>query len=255
MQLHDPWGNLKTFTEARIALGRAGGSVPTAPRLDFQLAHARARDAVMCPFDPDALAERIRPLHPEVIVAPSLAADRATFLQRPDLGRRLSEAGRDALAKVPLNPDLVIVLSDGLSTIAVMEQAAPTLAALLPLFARDGWTLAPIVIVPHGRVAVQDEIGGRLNAGLSLMLLGERPGLGSPDSLGAYFTFAPLPGRTDAERNCVSNIRAQGLPPAAAAQKIHALLTASRRLGLSGVSLKDENAQDLGDGSPAARLD
>jgi ethanolamine ammonia-lyase small subunit len=132
------------------------------------------------------------------------------------------------------------MLSDGLSTFAAMRQSAPLLAALLPMLAADGWKIAPLFVVRHARVAIQDEAGALLNAKLSLIALGERPGLGSPDSLGAYFTYSPAPGRTDAERNCVSNIRPEGLPPSAAARKLHALLNASRRLQLSGIQLKDD---------------
>jgi ethanolamine ammonia-lyase small subunit len=252
MELEDSWGDLRRFTAARIALGRAGGSLPTAPLLDFRLAHARARDAVLCPFDPRELAADCRELPVETCVVSSQASDRAVFLRRPDLGRHLSAESREALAAMRMAPDLAIVLSDGLSTFAVMQQAVPLLAELLPLLLRDGWKLAPLVIVPFGRVAIQDEIGAALDAKLTLMVLGERPGMGSPDSLGAYFTYAPRPGRTDAERNCVSNIRPQGLPPAAAARKLHALLTASCRLGLSGVRLKDDAMLPAAPGTPLA---
>lgn len=239
--MNDPWEHLRRFTAARIALGRAGGSLPTAPLLDFRLSHARAKDAVLAPFDPAELAARLDFADLPVHLLESRAADRATYLRRPDLGRSLAPESRELLATGSgSTPDLVIVVSDGLSSLAAMEQTAPVLAALLPLLERDGWQLAPLCIVRHGRVAIQDEIGGVLGAKLSLMLLGERPGLGSPDSLGAYFTHGPKPGLTDASRNCVSNIRPEGLPPAAAARKLHLLLTASRRLGLSGVALKDD---------------
>lgn len=238
-----PWEHLRAHTAARIAIGRTGGSLPTAPLLDFRLAHARARDAVLAPFDPEALAAELRPLGAPVITLESAAHDRAEYLQRPDLGRRLSDASRERLAALAATPgpDLAILLSDGLST-AAMTQCRPVLAALLPALAADGWTLAPLLVVRHARVAIQDEAGALLGARLTVILLGERPGLGSPDSLGAYFTFAPVPGRTDAERNCISNIRPEGLPPADAARKLHALLTTSRRLGLSGVNLKDDTA-------------
>lgn len=237
----DAWPHLRRFTDARIALGRAGASLPTGPLLDFKLAHARAKDAVHQHFEPEALAEQLRPLAPDLLLLESQAADRGTYLQRPDLGRRLSQESADLLAaRPPASPDLVILVSDGLSTTAVMAQALPVLTELLPLL--EDWKLAPLLIVRHGRVAIQDQAGALLNASLSLILLGERPGLGSPDSLGAYFTYAPVPGRNDADRNCVSNIRPQGLAPALAARKIFALLSASRRLKLSGVHLKDEEA-------------
>ncbi|OJU98383.1 MAG: hypothetical protein BGO12_12375 [Verrucomicrobia bacterium 61-8] len=238
----DPWPHLRTHTAARIALGRAGASLPTAPLLDFKLAHARAKDAVLTHFDPEQLAAQLRPLDPGLLIVESEAHDRTTYLQRPDYGRRLSTESAELLSSRAMmpGPDLVILVSDGLSTTAVMTQALPVLAALLPMFRDAGWTLAPLLVVKHGRVAIQDQAGALLHAGLSLILLGERPGLGSPDSLGAYFTYNPVPGRSDAERNCVSNIRPQGLDPALAARKLFHLLSASRHLKLSGVNLKDD---------------
>lgn len=237
----DSWGHLKAFTAARIALGRAGASIPTKERLDFQLSHARARDAVMTPFLPEELAEELAELHPSPLVIESRAPDRSTYLRRPDLGRRLSERSRDLLESIgDEGPwDLVILVSDGLSTTAAMRQAKPLLSLLLPKFLEAGWKVAPLLVTRHGRVAVQDEAGALLQTTISLMLLGERPGLGSPDSLGAYFTFNPVPGRTDAERNCVSNIRPEGLDLPAAAEKLFTLISRSRQLQLSGVDLKD----------------
>ncbi len=239
----DTWSQLKAFTAARIALGRAGGSLPTRERLDFQLALARARDAVHAPFDPADLAAQLAGLTSEVLILTSNAPDRATYLQRPDLGRGLSRPSLLALeaiqAKGPY--DLAIILSDGLSPLATQRQAPPLLAVLLPKLLASGWRVAPLVILANARVAVQDEIGGLLKSRLSLMLLGERPGLGSPDSLGAYFTFQPGPAKTDADRNCVSNIRPEGLAPAAAAEKLFHLLTQSRQRQLSGVLLKDDH--------------
>ena len=162
----------------------------------------------------------------------------------PDLGRRLSSASSSQL--LTLNSqhhdhDLVVIVSDGLSALAASLQAPPLLAALLPRLRAAGLTLAPLCLVRHARVALQDELGSLLRARLSLMLLGERPGLGTPDSLGAYFTFAPRPGRTDADRNCLSNIRPAGLTPAAAAEKLAALISTALRLGLTGTALKDES--------------
>jgi ethanolamine ammonia-lyase small subunit len=179
------------------------------------------------------------------MVVDSAARKRAEFLQRPDLGRSLANESRALLtahAAATAPCDLVIIISDGLSTLAANTQAEPVFATLHKLLREDGWTLAPVIIARHARVALQDEIGEILRARLSLMLLGERPGLGSADSLGAYFTYAPAIGRTDADRNCISNIRPGGLSPEDAAKKLHALLTQARRLGLSGVSLKDESA-------------
>lgn len=241
----DAWNHLRRLTSARIALGRSGGSLPTRERLDFQLAHARARDAVLSPFDAPAFAERLRAMCGEVLVVHSASRDRAEYLRRPDLGRSLApESARALAARGAESPgfDLVVILSDGLSTHAVATQAEPTLAALLPLIRGSGWSLAPIVVAHHGRVALQDEIGALMKARLSVMLLGERPGLGSADSLGAYFTYGPAIGRTDADRNCISNIREGGLTAAAAAAKLHGLIANAFHLGLSGVQLKDDAA-------------
>ncbi len=243
MSSPDAWHPLRQHTAARIALGRAGGSLPTREVLDFRLSHARARDAVLAPFDAEEFAATLRQLHPEVIALESAAPDRAHFLRRPDAGRRLSHPAHERLAShAPAyrGCDLVIVVSDGLSTLATLRQVEPLLAALLPLLFEAGWRLAPLIVVRHARVASQDEIGAIFVARLSLMLLGERPGLGNADSLGAYFTHSPSPGKTDADRNCLSNIRPGGIIPADAAQKLFALLSESRRLGLSGVGLKDE---------------
>lgn len=251
----DPWLPLRAHTAARIALGRSGGSLPTREQLDFRLAHARARDAVLSPFDAEALATELRALGPEVLVARSAARDRSEFLQRPDLGRRLAPASRAQLVERAANqprPDLAIIVSDGLSTLAANTQSQPVLAALLPLLHASGWSLAPLIVIRQARVALQDEIGEIFRAKISLILLGERPGLGSADSLGAYFTFAPAIGRTDADRNCVSNIRPGGLAPADAAVKLHHLLEQSRRLGLSGVALKDDSPALGGSGERPA---
>jgi len=236
----DPWAHLRRFTAARIALGRSGGSLPTREVLAFALDHALARDAVQAPFDPEALAAELRAIHPDVLVLTSAAPDRATYLRRPDLGRRLSPGSREQLAALPPVPcDLILLISDGLSALAAQRQAAPLLAALLPRLHEAGFTLGPLVVIKYGRVALQDEVGGRMESRLSLMLLGERPGLGTPDSLGAYLTYGPRPGRTDAERNCVSNIRPDGLAPEVAAEKLTDLLIASRQRQLSGTALKE----------------
>ena len=241
----DPWSQLRAGTSARIALGRAGGSLPTHEWLDFKAAHAAARDAVHNVFEADQLAGEIAKLGVQTLVVSSAAPDRATFLQRPDLGRRLDEPSQqllEAFVPPPDRADLAIVVSDGLSALAVHTQATPLLAELLPKLRNDGWRLAPIVVARFGRVALQDQVGSLLGAQLSLMLIGERPGLGSPDSLGAYLVYAPKPGNTDAQRNCVSNIRPEGLPPAAAAaaDTLHYLLNEARQRQLSGVQLKDQ---------------
>jgi ethanolamine ammonia-lyase small subunit len=233
--------SLRRWTDARVALGRSGGSLPHRALLDFRLAHARARDAVHLAFDPAALALDLESLGLPLVLAPSQAPDRASYLQRPDLGRRLSPEAEERLAgyRRPEGFDLALIVSDGLSAEAAHTQTRALLAALLPLLRE--WSLAPIVIAPFARVALQDEIGGVLGARAAMILLGERPGLGSPDSLGAYLVHSPRPGNTDADRNCVSNIRAAGLVPEVAALRIRWLLEESRRLGFSGVDLKDSS--------------
>ena len=243
----DPWRDFSALTAARIALGRAGGSVPTRELLDFGLAHARARDAVRTPFDRDGLVAEMESAGLKAIALDSAATSREEYLRRPDLGRCLSVESRDKLtAHSSENSacDLCLIVSDGLSSLATRH----TLSIVVPLHARlveEGWSIAPITVVRFGRVSLQDEIGQRLRATLSLMLLGERPGLGSPDSLGAYFVHGPQPGRSDADRNCVSNIRPDGLTPVLAVETLHNLLTASRQRKLSGVELKDERLLPL----------
>ncbi len=238
----DPWASLRSATSARIALGRAGGSLPTREWLDFKSAHAAAREAVHFPFDAEQLAGEVAALGVEVVIVDSAAPDRRTFLERPDLGRQLDERSRYTLQQMQTNAkfDLAIVVSDGLSAIAVQRQVRPLLESLLPKLRIDAWRLAPLIIARFGRVALEDDIGQLLGAEMALMLIGERPGLGSPDSLGAYLVYAPRAGNTDANRNCVSNIRPEGLPHAAAADTIYYLLSEARQRRLSGVQLKDQ---------------
>lgn len=242
----DLWAALRRHTPARIGLPRAGVSQGTAAQLEFQLAHARARDAVHQALDLSALAQALQPLGLACVALHSAAADRPTYLQRPDLGRRLDQPSRDRLAALaaPSEPfDLALVLADGLSAQAVQAHAPPLLQALLPRLAQDAtpWRLAPIALVEQGRVALGDEVGELLNASLVAVLLGERPGLSAPDSLGLYLTWAPRVGRVDAERNCISNVRPQGLPYEWAARRLAWLLGAARARGTSGVALKDES--------------
>jgi len=238
----DPWAALRARTPARIAIGRSGASLPTREVLAFSLAHAQARDAVHTPFDARGVAEAIEALDLSTVPVDSAAPDRSTYLRRPDLGRRLSEASRAALAGVARGPcDLAIVVADGLSGAAVHAHAAPLIAALLPFARAEGWSLAPVAVARQARVALGDEVGELLGARLVLLLVGERPGLSSPDSLGAYLTFQPRVGRTDAERNCVSNIRAEGLSYDQAAFKLAWLMREALRLALTGVALKDES--------------
>lgn len=237
------WDGLRRFTDARIALGRAGHSLPTAAHLAFQQAHAQARDAVHAALDVPALASELEALGLSVLPGHSAAADRARYLQRPDLGRRLSPATRDRLAAAQgAHGGLCLVLADGLSPQAVARQAPALLAELLPRLRSDPapWTLSPALIVEQGRVAIGDEAGELLGAELVVVLIGERPGLSSPDSLGIYFTWAPRVGRSDAERNCISNVRDAGLSPARAAATLFALLQQARARQLTGIGLKDD---------------
>jgi ethanolamine ammonia-lyase small subunit len=239
----DPWKQLRDATTARIALGRAGGSLPTSEWLAFKAAHAAARDAVHDPFDADTLAGELSAASVKTVVVSSAANDRHEYLQRPDLGRRLdgpSETRIRALAAGTQPPDLTIIVTDGLSATAIHRHAAPLLAELLPKLQREGWRLSPVVVARFGRVALQDAVGEAFGATLAMSLIGERPGLATPDSMGAYLVFRPRRGNSDANRNCISNIHATGLRPAEAAETIFYLLAKAKQLQLSGVELKDD---------------
>ena len=240
----NPWQALRRHTQARIALGRSGVSLPTSRQLAFQLAHAQARDAVHLELDIQALAAR----EPGSIALHSAAATRAIYLQRPDLGRRLDDASRQRLAPCPKNVDLALVACDGLSALAIERHAAPFLAALRERLALESWTVSPLSIVRQGRVAVGDEVGELLQARAVLVLIGERPGLSSPDSLGLYLTWAPKVGLLDDSRNCISNVRPEGMPYAQAAYRLHYLLSQAFARRLSGVGLKDETVEQEGAG-------
>ena len=245
----DPWRGLSRYTSARIGLGRAGGSVRTDSLLDFRLSHARARDAVMATFDAAGLERELAARQVDTYPLATMAPDRRTYLLRPDLGRRLDEKSRDRLLAVAPTwgaRSLAILVSDGLAAQAAENHAVAVVVALIERLRARDWSVFPVFLVPLARVKLQDEVGEILGARHTLMLLGERPGLGSPDSLGAYLTCRPCAARTDADRNCVSNIRPEGLPPAAAARKLAHLLVESDRLGVSGVALKDtETAEQL----------
>ena len=233
--------SLRDLTPARVALGRTGASLPTAAALRFALDHANARDAVHAALDPGRLEAALYELGLVTVRTRSAAADRCVFLARPDLGRQLAAESRARLLALAAEPtDLAIVVADGLSARA-LDHVPALLAALLPQLRAEGWRLAPVAIATQGRVALGDEIARALAARLVLMLIGERPGLSSPDSLGAYLTYDPRPGQTDAGRNCVSNIRPAGLAPADAARTLAWLITEARRLQLTGVALKDES--------------
>lgn len=240
----DAWQQLRSLTSARIALGHAGTSLPTAAQLDFQFAHAQARDAVHLAFDHGALAEQLAGRSRETLTLQSSATDRHMYLQRPDLGRRLSEASaaqlKDYAAANPEGFDLALVVADGLSALAVQRHSPAMLERIDEMAAAEGWSLAPVVLVEQGRVAVADEIGSLLKARMVVILIGERPGLSSPDSLGLYFTYAPRVGLNDAARNCISNVRLEGMSYAMAAHKLLYLMREAWRRQLSGVSLKDD---------------
>ena len=238
----DPWNALRRFTPARIGLGRAGGSIPTRELLDFQLAHARARDAVHRELDVETLRAQLSAKQLQTLALASAAGDRHTFIQRPDLGRILDEKSKALLESLPQTQtwDAVFVIADGLSALAVERHALPLVEMMQTHLAREGWRIAPCCLVSQGRVAIADEIGALLPAQMSVMLIGERPGLTSPDSLGAYLTWNPLPGRSNAERNCVSNIRPEGLSYAVAAYKLLHLMRQSRSKQLSGLQLKED---------------
>ncbi|NOT69708.1 MAG: ethanolamine ammonia-lyase subunit EutC [Hyphomicrobium sp.] len=240
---NDPWRKLRQYTSARIALGHAGTSLPTAPHLEFQLAHARARNAVHHVLDVANLREALMARGHEVIELHSAAANRPEYLQRPDKGRRLDAASRaDLQSRTISSPayDVAFVIGDGLSALAIEANAVAFLDVMVPALRDGGWRIAPVTIVGQARVAVGDEVGELLGAGIVVMLIGERPGLSSPDSLGIYMTYQPRTGLTDEARNCISNIRDQGLSFEMAAHKLLYLMTEARRRGLSGVNLKDE---------------
>lgn len=230
----DPFARLRSATPARVGLGRCGHGLPTAALLEFQLAHARARDAVHEPFEPSRVSRELPGKH--TLIVRSRAPDRQTYLQQPDLGRRVSE--EDARQLQRGNYDLTFVIADGLSARAVHAHAVPMLDAVLPRL--EGWRIAPIVIACQARVALGDEVGERLGSELVAVLIGERPGLSSPDSLGIYLTWQPRIGRVDSERNCLSNIRSPGgLPYELAADRLVWLMKAARGQKLTGVQLKD----------------
>lgn len=239
-----PTLDLRSLTPARVALGRSGASVPTKPLLDFTLDHARARDAVHAAFDASRLVADLRAIGLVVTEAKSQAADRRDYLRRPDLGRQLDAGSVEVLARHAGEPcQLAIVIGDGLSAAAVHAHAVALVSHLLPLLAEAGDVVVGHVVVASGaRVALGDEIGAILGARMVVTLIGERPGLSAPDSLGAYLTFAPKPGRTDAERNCVSNIHKAGLSYDEAAFKIAWLVREGLAREVTGVALKDESS-------------
>jgi ethanolamine ammonia-lyase small subunit len=236
-----PWERLRRLTPARIGLARSGASLATAPLLAFQLAHAQARDAVHEDLDDARLADNLAPSSLPMLRIASAAQGRRQFLMRPDLGRKLGGGAEALLAPHRGTYDLVIVVADGLSARAVQVHAAPVLRGVVPALRNDSLRIAPIVIARQGRVAIGDAIAAVLGAECVALLIGERPGLSAPDSMGAYLTWRPHAGTSDADRNCISNIRPDGIGPADAAFKILAMLRAMRARQLSGVMLKDDS--------------
>jgi ethanolamine ammonia-lyase small subunit len=241
-------GDLRALTPARVALGRSGASLPTSALLDFTLDHARARDAVHAAFDAPALVGGLEELGLRAIAVTSRAGDRGNYLRRPDLGRRLEQVSARRLAEAgdDASGRLVIVIGDGLSPAAVHAHAIALVRELVPRLASVQIGIGPVVVASAARVALGDEIGELLKASMVAVLIGERPGLSAPDSLGAYLTFAPRTGLTDADRNCVSNIHREGLASDAAAFKIAWLIREGLARGVTGVALKDES----GGGTP-----
>jgi len=242
LAIPDPWQDLRRFTRARIALGRVGCSLPTKEILNFGIAHALARDAIHLPLDSDALDTSIQSLGISTLRVHSKAPDRQTYLLRPDLGRRLDEESKQNLQIHKSSPsiDLMIVIGDGLSSQAIQRHAVPLLEQIQKCIP-ESWNVGPVVIAEQARVALADEIGEIMGARMVAILIGERPGLSSPDSLGIYLTYAPKVGRSDAERNCISNVRAEGLQYAAAAKKLMWLSKEAMKLKISGVALNDES--------------
>lgn len=242
------WRDLRTLTAARIGLARTGASVATGPLLDFKLAHARARDAVHEELDAERLRSELSVSRLPVLIVDSAVTARRDYLMRPDLGRQLSAQAEAALAPHAGHYDVALVVADGLSARAVQSHAAPVLAALLPVLQGQGLSVAPLVIVRHGRVAIGDAVARALGASSVAILIGERPGLSAPDSMGAYLTWQPKPETTDADRNCISNIRPEGIGTADASFRLAHLMRAMRSRGVSGVGLKDESDRLMGDG-------
>ncbi|WP_130802082.1 ethanolamine ammonia-lyase subunit EutC [Acinetobacter ihumii] len=245
----DVWSKLKSFTDARIALGRVGCSVPTKPLLEFQLAHAQAKDAVLHALDVEQFKHKLLHFKHALLVVQSCAVDKETYLKRPDLGRSLSEQSRQQLqqyqAENPQKYDVVMVMGDGLSARAIDENAPSLIDHLMHEFKQLDWSVAPLVVAQGSRVALGDEVAQILNAKMLVMLIGERPGLSSPDSLGIYYTYDAHLGCHDAMRNCISNVRPAGLPVTIATQRLISLMKKSLQLDFSGVNLKDEHEMSV----------
>lgn len=246
MSGEDPWIALRRFTDARIGLGRSGSALPTREVLKFSMAHAQARDAVKTPIDWAPVEAGLEALNFKTMRIESAAATRDQYLRRPDLGRRLSPKSRESLAAVTgASPDIAIVVGDGLSSTAVTRNVVSMLKAFQRQIENNRWSIGPVLLAGQARVALGDEAGEFLRAKAAIMLIGERPGLSSPDSLGAYLTWAPRVGRKDGERNCISNIRKGGLSYDEAAFKLAWLTREAFRREVTGVELKDESHYQL----------
>lgn len=236
----DQWGSLKAYTYARIALGKTGVSVPIKESLTFKLAHAHAKDAVYSALNMTELQAELAPVGLPILHLHSRAEHRDMYLQRPDLGRLLNESSSDQLRQLSGPPaDICLIITDGLSATAIHKNAGSVVRLFVEKAKQAGYSLAPILLVGQGRVAITDAIGKLVRPRLAVVLIGERPGLSSFDSMGAYITYAPQPGLTDERRNCISNIREQGLSPVMAVDKLMYIINSAFRLQLTGVALKD----------------
>ncbi|GLB51180.1 ethanolamine ammonia-lyase light chain [Neptunitalea chrysea] len=234
--------HLSNYTFARVNLPKSGFAINMSEVLAFRADHASARDAIFTAFDIEKIKGELSPLTLDFIEVSSQAEDKAAYLKRPDLGRMLNEKSNELLEESvnSKEKDIVIVISNGLSATAVNENTASVLNHLIPKIKESNLTLAPIIFATNGRVALADEIGEKLNAKLSIILVGERPGLSSPNSMSIYFTYAPEKGLTDESRNCISNIRDKGLPPISAAEKLFYLVNTALTKRISGIHLKDD---------------
>jgi ethanolamine ammonia-lyase small subunit len=235
--------DLRRFTSARVSLGRSGNALPTAELLNIRFAEVRARHAVHASLDVEQFSHELGNITKDLIVLQSAAPDRSSYVRRPDWGRRLDDESCRVLRDRTGLFDALFIIADGLSAVAVHLHAKPLLEQLFEMLPKEEWRIAPLVIVQRGRVAIGDEIGEILGASLSVLMIGERPGLTASDSLGVYLTWTPHRGLTDADRNCISNVRKQGLSYQVAARRVAFLMNESRRRKISGVTLKEDTRE------------